>query len=276
MQRSWRRAMIRLDGVGVRYPGGTALHPTSVELMKGECTVLLGHSGAGKSTLLRCINMLTEPSSGTVSIAGIGPLHDRQTIEKHRRSTAMIFQQHQLIGRHTALQNVMVGRLGYHGTLRSLFPLSKEEQHLGLESLERVGLLHKAMERVDKLSGGEQQRVGVARMLVQKPRIILADEPVASLDPAIARRIMGLLREICKEEQLTAVVSLHQVEIAQNVADRIIGLKAGRIIFDGRPGELTESVVRAIYNVTGTKGQAMEDSTDRQDAYLSEAMGFIQ
>jgi phosphonate transport system ATP-binding protein len=154
--------------------------------------------------------------------------------------------------------------------------LSKPEQLLGLESLERVGLLHKALERVDRLSGGEQQRVGVARMLVQKPLIILADEPVASLDPATARRIMGLLREICKEEQLTAVVSLHQVEIAQNVADRIIGLNAGRIIFDGRPEELTESVVRAIYNVTGVKGQAAEDSTDKQNAYLSEAMGFIQ
>jgi phosphonate transport system ATP-binding protein len=238
--------------------------------------MVLGPSGAGKSTLLRCINLLTKPSSGAVSIAGIGPLKDRQSIEKHRRNTAMIFQQHQLIGRHTALQNVMVGRLGYHGTLRSLFPLSKPEQLLGLESLERIGLLHKALERVDRLSGGEQQRVGVARMLVQKPLIILADEPVASLDPATARRIMGLLREICKEEQLTAVVSLHQVEIAQNVADRIIGLNAGRIIFDGRPEELTESVVRAIYNVTGVKGQAAEDSTDKQNAYLSEAMGFIQ
>jgi phosphonate transport system ATP-binding protein len=268
--------MIRLDGVCVRYAAGTALHPTSVELIQGECTVLLGHSGAGKSTLLRCINLLTVPSSGTVSIAGIGPLTDRRSIEKHRRNTAMIFQQHQLIGRHTALQNVMVGRLGYHGTLRSLFPLSRKEQYLGLESLERVGLLHKALERVDRLSGGEQQRVGVARMLVQKPRIILADEPVASLDPATARRIMGLIREICQEEQLTAVVSLHQVEIAQNVADRIIGLKAGRIIFDGRPAELTESVARALYNVTETKGPATVGPTDIQEAYLPEAMGCIQ
>jgi phosphonate transport system ATP-binding protein len=268
--------MIRLDGVGVRYATGTALHPTSVELMEGECTVLLGPSGAGKSTLLRCINLLTEPSSGIVSIAGIGPLKDRPSIEKHRRNTAMIFQQHQLIGRHTALQNVLVGRLGYHGTMRSLFPLSKPEQLLGLESLERVGLLHKAMERVDRLSGGEQQRVGVARMLVQKPAIILADEPVASLDPATARRIMSLIREICKEERLTAVVSLHQVEIALNVADRIIGLKAGRIVFDGRPAELTESVVHAIYNVPGAAGQAVDGATDIRDVCLSEAMGFIQ
>ena len=268
--------MIQLDGVSVRYARCTALHPTTVKLIAGECTVLLGHSGAGKSTLLRCINLLTAPSSGTVSITGVGPLQDRQSIEKHRRHTAMIFQQHQLIGRHTALQNVMVGRLGYHGTLRSLFPLSKAEQHLGLESLERVGLLHKAMERVDRLSGGEQQRVGIARMIVQKPQIILADEPVASLDPATARRIMGLLREICKEERLTAVVSLHQIEIAQIFAERIIGLKAGRIIFDGHPLELTNSIISAIYNFRETKGQAADGLTEMEETYLPEAIGFIQ
>ncbi|MHB8771537.1 MAG: phosphonate ABC transporter ATP-binding protein [Syntrophales bacterium] len=268
--------MIRLEEVCVRYAAGTALHPTSVELIQGECTVLLGHSGAGKSTLLRCINLLTAPSSGTVRISGIGPLNDRQSIEKHRRNTAMIFQQHQLIGRHTALQNVMVGRLGCHGTLRSLFPLSKQEQYLGLESLERVGLLDRALERVDRLSGGEQQRVGVARMLVQKPRIILADEPVASLDPATARRIMGLLREICTEEQLTAVVSLHQVEIARTVADRIIGLKAGRIIFDGRPAELTESVARTLYNVTGSNGRTLDGPIVLPGELVPAAIGCIQ
>lgn len=267
--------MITLDGVSVRYAGGTALHNTSIKLTKGECTVLLGHSGAGKTTLLRCINLLTEPSSGIVSISGIGPLKDRHSIAKHRHQTAMIFQQHQLIGRHNALQNVMVGRLGYHGTLRSLFPLSNEEQRLGLESLERVGLLHKAMERVDRLSGGEQQRVGVARMLVQKPQIILADEPVASLDPGTARRIMGMLREICKEQRLTAVVSLHQVELAQTFADRMIGLKGGRIIFDGRPAELLNPTLRSIYETTGQKDEALDVLTDDREMYLPEAVGFM-
>lgn len=267
--------MIKLDGVCVKYVGGTALHPTSIRVIKGECTVLLGQSGAGKTTLLRCLNLLTEPTSGTVSVSGIGHLKNRKFIEKHRHRTAMIFQQHQLIGRHTALQNVMVGRLGCHGTLRSLFPLPKQEQLLGLESLDRVGLLHKAMDRVDRLSGGEQQRVGIARMLVQRPQIILADEPVASLDPATASSIMSMLRNICKEAQLTAVVSLHQIEVAQKFADRIIGLKNGRIIFDGKPVELMDSVIRSIYNNTEPKGQVIDVSKDSQEAYLPEAVGFI-
>lgn len=152
--------------------------------------------------------------------------------------------------------------------------MPKQEQLLGLESLDRVGLLHKAMDRVDRLSGGEQQRVGIARMLVQRPQIILADEPVASLDPATASSIMSMLRNICKEAQLTAVVSLHQIEVAQKFADRIIGLKNGRIIFDGKPVELMDSVIRSIYNNTEPKGQVIDVSKDSQEAYLPEAVGF--
>ena len=159
----------------------------------------------------------------------------------------MIFQQHQLIERQTALQNVLMGRLGYHSFFRTLFPLSKAEQELGLQCLKRVGLLDKALCRVDELSGGQQQRVGIARVLAQKPKTILADEPVASLDPATADKVLNLIHTICKEDGISAVVSLHQVDLAKKYGDRIIGLAGGRVVFDGQPDELSERQVEALY-----------------------------
>ena len=161
----------------------------------------------------------------------------------------MIFQQHQLIGRRTVLQNVMMGRLGYHSVLRSLFPLSVQEQELGLQSLRRVGLFEKALCRVDELSGGQQQRVGIARVLTQQPRTILADEPVASLDPATAEKVMDLIHSICREDGMTAVVSLHQVDLARKYADRVVGMSAGRIVFDGMPAGLTSSKIDELYRI---------------------------
>ncbi len=251
--------MIHLENVSVQYSGGFfALHPTSIVFTPGQFTVLLGPSGAGKSTLLRCLNLLVSPIEGAVIVGGVGRLSNSNGIRRHRRQTAMIFQQHQLIGRRTALQNVLTGRLGYHSTWQSLFPFPEEEQALALHSLERVGLLQKALERVDRLSGGEQQRVGIARALVQQPQTILADEPVASLDPATANRVMSLLYQICKEDGITAVVSLHQVNYAKQYADRIIGLTAGRVVFDGRPQELTGPLLERIYNHGSAPGRARE------------------
>lgn len=168
-------------------------------------------------------------------------------LQMHRRQTGMIFQQHQLIGRHSALQNVLMGRLGYHSTLRSLFPLSQQEQIIGLQSLERVGLLHKAQSRIDQLSGGQQQRVGIARALAQRPLLILADEPVASLDPATADKVLVQLHQICKEDGISAVVSLHQVDLAKRYADRIVGLAHGRVVFDAAPDELTQIQEAELY-----------------------------
>ena len=240
--------MIRTQGLTVSYPSVTALYPTSIVFREQEFTVLLGPSGAGKSTLLRCLNLLTRPSSGSIMINGANVVSDGKALRDHRRRTAMIFQQHQLLDRQTALHNVLIGRLGYHSTLRSIFPLSREEQIIGLQSLERVGLLQKAMERVDRLSGGERQRVGIARCLAQKPRIILADEPVASLDPATAEKVMSLLRGICREDGITAIVSLHQVSIAKHFADRVLGLAHGRIVFDGTADDLTDGALNLIYN----------------------------
>jgi len=191
---------------------------------------------------------MVTPNSGHVSVEGLGTLGEGRLLKMHRRHTAMVFQQHQLISRHTAFQNVLIGRLGYHTALRSLFPLPKSELMIASESLDRVGLLHKATERISNLSGGEQQRVGIARALAQKPRIVLADEPIASLDPASANRVLTLLHDICKEDGITAVVSLHQVEMARKFADRIVGLALGRVVFEGSPEELTNSMVDTIYN----------------------------
>lgn len=240
--------MIHLDNVSVKFGNITALHPTSLKFDHGEFIVLLGASGAGKSTLLRCLNMMRTPCTGSVDVAGLGRIDDRKKLQAHRRMTGMIFQQHQLIGRQTALQNVLMGRLGYHSTLRSFFPLTRQEQTIGLQSLDRVGLFHKALSRVDQLSGGQQQRVGIARALAQQPRLILADEPVASLDPATADKVMALLHRICKEDGISAVVSLHQVELAQRYADRIIGLAHGRVVCDAVPSTLTDFDVRALYD----------------------------
>ncbi len=240
--------MLALKQVNVVYPGGiTAVHPTSLEFQAGQFTVLLGASGAGKSSLIRCLNLLNRPTTGEVLVKGLGKLSAPDAIRRHRRQTAMIFQQHQLIGRLSAWDNVLLGRLGYHNTWRSLWPLSRREQLLALSCLDRVGLLGKALERVDNLSGGEQQRVGIARALVQQPRLILADEPVASLDPATSQRILDLLRDICRHDGITAIVSLHQVELALAYADRVVALAQGRVIFDGHPSDLTPARLEAIY-----------------------------
>jgi len=241
--------MIELKGVGMSYGSFEALKPTSVTLHEGDFTVLLGTSGAGKSTILRTINMLNNPTCGEVSIQGFGTLENNsRSLRRVRREVAMVFQQHQLIPRYTALQNTLVGSLGRYSSMRTLWPMSIEEKRHALDCLDRVGLLHKANERVDNLSGGQQQRVGIARALAQKPKIILADEPVASLDPVTSEKVLSILHRVCREGDLTAVVSLHQLELAQKFADRVVGLKEGAIAFDGCVDELSESHLTMIYN----------------------------
>ncbi|MBY0339088.1 MAG: phosphonate ABC transporter ATP-binding protein [Acetobacteraceae bacterium] len=238
--------MIRVEGLEVVYPGGNrALAATTLAFQPGAFTVLLGASGAGKSTLLRSLNGLVRPTAGRVEADGVGDI--RRELRAHRAATGMIFQQHQLIGRLTVLSNVLMGRLGHHSTLRSLLPLPRAEKLLALEAIGRVGLLDHALRRADQLSGGQQQRVGIARALVQKPRLILADEPVASLDPATADRVLGLLHGICRQDRLTAVVSLHQLDFARRYADRIVALAGGHVVFDGRPEMLTPDIVTRIY-----------------------------
>ena len=244
--------MIRVEGLEVVYPNGTrALAPVSLEFDPGAFTVLLGASGAGKSTLLRCLNGLVRPSAGRVVAADAGDIARGAALRLHRRRTGMVFQQHQLIGRVSVLGNVLTGRLGYHAWARTLLPFGRAERLLALAALERVGLLDYALRRADQLSGGQQQRVGIARALVQQPRLILADEPVASLDPATAERVLALLAVICREDGLTAIVSLHQLEFARRFADRIVALAGGAVVFDGPPAALDAAAVRRIYGAAG-------------------------
>lgn len=240
--------MLKLVDVSKSYRDGVhALADICLTIEAGQVTVLLGPSGAGKSTLLRCMNLLVSPSAGSVHVDGLGSLEAMRALREHRRRTGMVFQQHQLILRYTALRNVLMGRIGYHHLLRGLLPAGRVDERIALDALDEVGLLDKALYRADALSGGEQQRVGIARALAQRPRLILADEPVASLDPATARRVMSLLRRVCAENGITLVASLHQVDLALTHADRIIGLAQGAVVYDGPPLGVSDSILQVIY-----------------------------
>jgi phosphonate transport system ATP-binding protein len=241
--------MLQVVDVEVTYPNGvTALRSTRTTFEKGAFTVLLGTSGAGKSTLLRCLNGLVLPTNGDVITDGSGSIFaNARTLRDHRCRTGMVFQQHHLIGRLTALQNVLMGRLARHSTLRTLLPLSKSDRLLALAALDRVGLADRALHRADQLSGGQQQRVGIARAMAQKPEIVLADEPVASLDPETSIMVLRDLHRICREDGITAIVSLHQLELARQFADRVVGLANGRIVFAGTPAELGSAALDQIY-----------------------------
>jgi len=258
--------MIALHDISMRYSNGLrALHSTDLEFETGSFNVLLGRSGAGKSTLLRCINLLNDPTTGEIEVEGLGVVNKQRSLQRrHRRNTAMIFQQHQLISRHSALQNVLMGRIGHYHPLRTLLPFSRPDKLLALECLDRVGLIEKALERANNLSGGQQQRVGIARGLAQQPNLLLADEPVASLDPATSHQVLALLHKICKEDGLTAIVSLHQVELSQEYADRIIGLAEGHVVFDSQKQVLDDVSIDRIYN-----------GSPKDDASLETARGDV-
>lgn len=251
--------MLSLNQAAVTYPSGiTALFPTSLAFVPGQFTVLIGASGAGKSTLLRCLNGLVRPTHGEVLAAGTSIFASRRALRHHRCCTGMIFQQHHLIGRLTALQNVLMGRLSAHSFVRSLFPLPRADRLLALSQLDRVGLLDRALDRADQLSGGQQQRVGIARAMAQCPTVVLADEPVASLDPAGAERVLCDLHRICREDRITAIVSLHQVDFACRFGDRVIGLAKGRVVFDGRPGQLDRTAFETVYETRTELAEAAE------------------
>jgi len=243
-----RSLLLEARGLGVTYPNGyRALHPTHLHVAPGEFLVLLGPSGAGKSTLMRALNGLVPPTDGSVWFDGIGEARGRAALRQLRTRAAMVFQQHQLIGRLSALDNVLTGRLGMYPSLRTLPPLPRADRLIALQALENVGLIDHALQRCDQLSGGQQQRVGIARALAQQPRLVLADEPVASLDPATAQRVLALIHEVCQSAGIAAVVSLHQVELARRFADRVVALAAGRVVFDDSPSRLDADALARIY-----------------------------
>jgi phosphonate transport system ATP-binding protein len=234
---------VDLDGVTKRYGEDTvALDDVSFSIEEGEFVVLLGPSGAGKSTLLRVLNGLTTPTEGEATVNGRRPGSGTES------SVGMVFQMHYLIESTSAYKNALTGALGRTNTLRSLLTLyPKADKRAALRALETVGLLGEAGQRAGSMSGGQKQRVGIARALVQDPALLLADEPVSSLDPKAARDVMGYMKRAASERDLTAITSLHQVNIAREFGERFIGLRDGEVIFDGGLDELTMDAVDEIY-----------------------------
>jgi phosphonate transport system ATP-binding protein len=243
-------AMLRIQNLRKVFPGGvTAVNDISLTVPDGEFLVIIGLSGSGKSTLLRCVNRLVEPTSGQiwlddVELTALSPTQLREA----RKRIGMIFQQFNLVKRSSVITNVLAGSLGTISPLQSLigrFP--PQEYARAFANLERVGIPEKANQRADTLSGGQQQRVAIARALMQEPRLMLADEPVASLDPATSHSVMKYLEEINRQDGITVICNLHFLSLARRYATRVIALKAGQIVFDGSPAEIDEDRFRAIY-----------------------------
>lgn len=241
-------SQVIVDNLTKTFGETVALDDVSFEVPEGEFVIILGVSGSGKSTLLRTMSGLLSPNEGEVRIEG-------QTVVEPRPDIAMIFQQHNIVGDMSAYSNALSGGVHRTGVLESILQLQdEEEKHLALEALETVALLDEAQKKGRRMSGGQQQRVGIARALVQQPDILLADEPVASLDPGSAQDVMGHLRDASEERGLTTFSSLHQVNIARKFGHRFIGLRDGEKVFDGYRDELTIDAVDKIYGDIETEG----------------------
>ncbi len=242
--------MLRVEHLTKVYPNGTqALTDVSFDVKNGEFMVVVGLSGSGKSTLLRCINRLIEPTSGKIFWDDIEVTSLKGTeLREYRRTIGMIFQQFNLVKRSKVLTNVLSGRLGYVNPWLSLLGIWPNEEHQrAIKALDRVGISEKANERADALSGGQQQRVGIARALMQEPRVVLADEPVASLDPVLAHSILQYLEQLNKVDKMTVICSLHYLDLVHRYGTRVIGLKDGYKIFEGLPKEIDRQKFKDIY-----------------------------
>ena len=258
--------MLRVEGLTKVYKtGDKALSDVSFDVPKGQVVGLIGPSGAGKSSLIRCVNRLVEPTSGKVLLNDMDITRLRSgELRRARRRIGMIFQEYALVERLTVMENVLSGRLGYVPFWRSFtrrFP--GEDIAKAYRLLDRVGLTQHADKRADALSGGQRQRVGIARALEQDPELLLIDEPTASLDPKTSRQIMRLIVEICRESGLPAIINIHDVVLAQQFTDRIIGLRAGCVVFDGAPADLTHEALTRIYGEedwTAMRQGAAEDA----------------
>tara|TARA_B000000460_G_scaffold169322_1_gene120360 strand:+ start:576 stop:1409 length:834 start_codon:yes stop_codon:yes gene_type:complete len=247
--------------------GDLALNNVDLEVQKGQVMALIGPSGAGKSTLIRCVNRLVAPTSGEIWFNGENIVKMRSgKLRRARRSMGMIFQEFALVERLTVMENVLSGRLGYVGFWRSYlrkFPQNDIKDAFRL--LEKVGLDTMANKRADELSGGQRQRVGIARALIQNPDILLVDEPTASLDPKTSRQIMRLITELCEENQLGAIINIHDVALAQMFSERIVGLREGSIVYDGSPDDLKPDVLTEIYGKEDWTAVRERKSTDDKD-----------
>ena len=243
--------MLTVEGLTCRFGTKTAVDNASFAVAPGAFIGVIGRSGAGKSTLLRMVNRLVEPSAGQIRFGNVNVTSLRgRELRQWRARSAMIFQQFNLVGRLDVLTNVLMGRLGEVPTWRSLSQLWPEsEKAAAMSALEQFDMASFAAQRADQLSGGQQQRVAIARALVQEPEMILADEPIASLDPRSTRIVMDALLRINKHFGITVVCNLHSLDLARTYCDRLIGMASGRIVFDGSPADLTESIARELYDL---------------------------
>ena len=273
MDRAGGDVLLELRRLAKSYDGrARALDGVSLEVRRGEFVSIIGSSGAGKSTLLRCVNRLIDPTEGSVTFDGDDVTRVRgRALRACRRRIAMVFQHYNLVHRATAIENVLQGRLGYKSTVAGMFGLfNEDEKRRAFEILGQVGLSDFAYVRTDQLSGGQKQRVGIARALVQDPLLMLADEPIASLDPKSSRTVMEHLRWAADELGVACLVNLHQVDFALEFSDRIVGLAGGKLVFDGAPDELDEAMIARIYG-TDAEGAGVDGAAGVADAADSDA-----
>lgn len=257
---------------GVRH----ALNGINITVKKGEFIVIIGPSGAGKSTLIRLINRMIDTTEGEVQFNGVnmGTLSSSQ-LKKQRAKIGMIFQHYNLIGRSNVIKNVLHGRLGYlpfWKTFLGLYP--EEDKREAIDLLKEVGLEEQVYKRADTLSGGQMQRVGICRAIMQRPELILADEPIASLDPKSANVVMNHLKTISEERQISCMVNLHQVDFAKKYASRIIGVKDGKIVYDGSPEWLTEQTIASIYQ--GKEAEMMLEKEKTEGKEAAESANLVE
>jgi phosphonate transport system ATP-binding protein len=245
--------MLRIDGLAKHYATVRAVDTVSLEIPEGQLVGIIGRSGAGKSTLLRLVNRLVEPSAGRIWFGGRDVTRFKGAeLRRWRSRCAMIFQQFNLVNRLDVVTNVLIGRVGHRPTLSTLMKaFTPDERAMAIHALHRLDMDAQALQRAETLSGGQQQRVAIARALLQEPEIVLADEPIASLDPRNATKVMDALRTINREDGITVIVNLHHLDTARAYCDRIVGMAAGRIVFDGAPESLSAATAREIYGQEG-------------------------
>lgn len=258
--------MLNLKGLTKRYAtGDLAINNIDLHVPAGQVLALIGPSGAGKSTLIRCVNRLVEPTAGTIELDAKDITGARGTrLRQARSQIGMIFQNYALVERLSVMENVLSGRLAYVGFWRSYFrKFPQSDIKLAFELLERVGLESMLDKRGDALSGGQKQRVGIARALMQTPKLLLVDEPTASLDPKTSRQIMRLICELCQEQNLATVINIHDVALAQQFVHRVVGLRAGEIVYDGTPEGLTPEILTTIYGEEDWSVTTKEDEQEQ-------------